>query len=156
MIPVYLFQLFLIKIASFMSLAQAVCFYFGRNNIRGWVCISNPRNVFAQPVLYPQQVYLRIVESLILRGSNGCSGRNSVWMTNRAALFARSIQCLSSPVMLMMTLMNPYIDSYMAVIPTDRGSTFTKMVFRMLFIFLWEWDFVWWVEIICVPRFVSE
>ena len=100
--------------------------------------MSYPSHVFCSASFPSPSSFLKESGSSLLRGSGGCSNRNSVWMTNRAALFARSIQCLSSPVMLMMTLMNPYIDSYMAVIPTDRGSTFTKMVFRMLFIFLWE------------------
>ena len=29
----------------YMSVAQSVCLYFGRNNLRGWVSMSNPRNV---------------------------------------------------------------------------------------------------------------
>ena len=60
------------------------------------------------------------------RGSGGCSGRNSVWMTNRAVLFARSIQCLSSTVMVRMSLMNPSIDASVDVISTAKGSSVTR------------------------------
>ena len=42
-------------------------------------------------------------------------------MTNRVALFARSIRCLSLNVMVMMLSMNPSIDDFMAVISTARG-----------------------------------
>ena len=42
-------------------------------------------------------------------------------MTNRAALFARSIQCSSSTVMVMMSLMNPSIDASVAVMSTAMG-----------------------------------
>ena len=42
-------------------------------------------------------------------------------MTNRDALFAHSIQCLPSTVVVMMSSMNPSIDDFMAVISTDRG-----------------------------------
>ena len=55
------------------------------------------------------------------RGSDGCSGRKSVLMTNRATLFARSIQCLSSTVTEMMSLMNPFIDASMAMMSTAKG-----------------------------------
>ena len=50
-------------------------------------------------------------------------------MNNRAALFAHSIQCLSSTVMVMMSPMNPYIDASVAVMSTDRRSYFEKNVF---------------------------
>ena len=43
-------------------------------------------------------------------------------MTNRAALFARSIQCLSSTVMVMMLLINSFIDASMDVMSTSKGS----------------------------------
>ena len=62
--------------------------------ISGGECVYPILGMFcAQPVFYPQQVYLNIVDRLILRGYDGCIGRNSVWMTNRSAFFARSIQC---------------------------------------------------------------
>ena len=43
-------------------------------------------------------------------------------MNNRAALFARSIQWLSSTVMVMMSSMKPSIDASVAVISTAKGS----------------------------------
>ena len=52
--------------------------------------------------------------------------RKSVWMTNRAALFARSIQCLSLTVMVMMSSMNPSIDASVDVMSTDKGSAVVR------------------------------
>ena len=43
-------------------------------------------------------------------------------MSNRAALLARSVQCSSSTVMVMMSLVNPYIDDSVAVMSTANGS----------------------------------
>ena len=57
------------------------------------------------------------------RGSNGCSGRNSVCMTNRAALFVQSIQCSPSAVMVMMSSMKQSIDVSVDVISTAKGSS---------------------------------
>ena len=45
-------------------------------------------------------------------------------MTNKAALFARSIQYLSNSVMVMMLLMNPSIDVSLTSMFTARGSDF--------------------------------
>ena len=42
-------------------------------------------------------------------------------MTNRAALFARYIQCVSSTAMVMMSSINPYIDASFDVIYTANG-----------------------------------
>ena len=42
-------------------------------------------------------------------------------MTNRAALFVPSIQCLLSTVIVMRSLMNPSIDDYVDVMSTARG-----------------------------------
>ena len=47
-------------------------------------------------------------------------------MTNISALFARSIQCLSSTVMVMMSLMNPSIDASVSLMSTSRGSAFER------------------------------
>ena len=43
-------------------------------------------------------------------------------MTNRDAIFAQSIQCFPSTVMVMMLSMNPLIDASVAVMSTSRGS----------------------------------
>ena len=85
--------------------------------------MSQPRHVFflascPSPAILPKES-----GSSCFRGSDGFSGRNSVWMTNRAALFAQSIQCLSSTVMVMMPSMKPSIDASVAVISTAEGST---------------------------------
>ena len=42
-------------------------------------------------------------------------------MTNRAALFAQSIQCLSLTVVVMMALMNTSIDASVAVMSAANG-----------------------------------
>ena len=44
-------------------------------------------------------------------------------MTNKAALFLRSIQCSSLAVMVMVFSMNPSIDDSVAVMSNARGST---------------------------------
>ena len=59
------------------------------------------------------------------RGSDGYSGRNIVWMTNRAAIFAQFIQCSSSTVMVMIFTMKPSIDASVAVVSTSKGSDVT-------------------------------
>ena len=41
----------------------------------------------------PPTIFLKESGLSCFRGYDGCSGWNSVWMTNRAALFARYIQC---------------------------------------------------------------
>ena len=70
---------------------------------------------------------------------DGCSGWNSAWITNRAALFTRYIQCFSSDGMVMMSTMNPSIDASMTVISTARGSACT----------------IWFVNC-CLSSFVSK
>ena len=60
---------------------------------------------------------------------DGCSGRNSAWMTKRAALFVQSVQCLSSAVMVMMSLMNPFIHTSVAVISTDQGYAIARWLY---------------------------
>ena len=47
-------------------------------------------------------------------------------MTNRAALFARSIQWSSSTVMVMMSSKKPSIDASVAMISTAKGSDFAR------------------------------
>ena len=47
-------------------------------------------------------------------------------MTSRATLFAPSIKCLSSNVMVMMLSMNPSIYAFVAVISTAKGSSSTR------------------------------
>ena len=76
-----------------------------------------------QLVVPPPTSFLKESGLSCFRGSDGCSGRNSVWMTNRAAIFARSIQCSSSTVMVMMLSMNPSIDASVAVMSTAKGYT---------------------------------
>ena len=47
-------------------------------------------------------------------------------MTNRAALFSQSIQCLSSTAMVTISLMNPSIDVYVAVMSNAKGSAIAR------------------------------
>ena len=111
--------------AYFMSLTQDVCFSSVRNTLREWVFMSHPRHVLWL-VSCPSPIsFLKESGSSHFRGYDGCSGRNSVWMTNRAALFALSIQCYSLTIMVMMSSMNPYIDEYVAVMSTANGSAVT-------------------------------
>ena len=84
--------------------------------------MSQPRHVFCSASCPSPAILLKESGSPSFRGSDGCIGRNSVCMTNRAAPFARSIQCLSSTIMVMNPLMNPSIDSSVSVMSTDKGS----------------------------------
>ena len=43
-------------------------------------------------------------------------------MTNKSAIFARTIQCLSLAIMVMMLLMNPSIDESVVAMSTAKGS----------------------------------
>ena len=56
-------------------------------------------------------------------------------MTNRAAIFAQSIQCSPSTVMVMMSSMNPSIDSSVAVMSTAKGSAVTRWLSDLCFSF---------------------
>ena len=83
--------------------------------------MSQPRHDFCSASCPSPVSFLNESGLSHFRGSNGCSGRNIVWMTNRAALFARYIQCSSSTVIVMMSLMKPSIDASVSVISTDKG-----------------------------------
>ena len=126
----YLFQSiclnFLGANASFMSFVRAVCFSSVRDTLRYWVLISQPRHVFCSASFPSPASFLNESGSSHFRGSDCCSGRNSVWMTNRAALLARSIQWSSSTVMVMMSLMKPSIDASVAMISATKGSAFAR------------------------------
>ena len=86
----------------------------------------HPRHVLCLAGCPPTAILLKESGSSHFRGSDGYSGRKSVWMTNRAALFARYIQCLSLTVMGMMSSMNPYIDASVAVMYTSKGSSVAR------------------------------
>ena len=87
--------------------------------------MSQPRHVFCSAGCPSPASFLNASGSSSFRGSNGCSGQNSVWMTNRAALFERYIQWSSSTVMVMMSSMKTSIDASVAMISTAKGSAFT-------------------------------
>ena len=89
-----------------------------------WWCPK--RGIFCSAgCLYPINL-LNESGSSCFRGSDGCSGRNSVCMTNRAALFAGSIHWASSTVMVLMSSMNPSIDAPVAMISTAKWSAFAR------------------------------
>ena len=88
--------------------------------------MSQPRHVFCSASFPYPASFLNESGSSRFRGSDGCSGQNSVWMTNRAALFARFIQWSSWTVMVMMSSMKPSIDASVAVISTAKGSAFAR------------------------------
>ena len=116
-----------------MSFVQAVCFYSGRYTLRDWLLMSQPRHVFCSASCPSPASFLNESGSFRFRGSDGCSGRNSVWMTNRAALFAWSIQWSSSIVMVMMSSMKSSIDASVAVISTDKWSAFVRWIAHWCF-----------------------
>ena len=83
--------------------------------------MSQPRNFFCSDICPSLASLLKESGLSRFRGFDGCSGRNSVWITNRAALFAQSIQCSLSTVVVMMSSMKPSIDASVVVISTDKG-----------------------------------
>ena len=88
--------------------------------------VSYPRHVFGSASCPYLVSFLKESGSSCFRGSDGCSGQKSVWMTHRASLFARSIQCFSSTVMVIMSSMNPSIDASVAVMSTAKESTVVR------------------------------
>ena len=54
-------------------------------------------------------------------------------MTNRAALFVRSVQCLSSAVMVMISSEKSSIDASVALIYTSKGSAVARWLFDFCF-----------------------
>ena len=83
--------------------------------------MSYPRHVLCLASCPYPASFLKESGSSCFRGYDACSGRNSVWMTNRAAFFAQFIQCLSSNVMVIMSSMKPSIDALVALISTAKG-----------------------------------
>ena len=118
---------------SFMSLVQTVCYCFGRNNLREWAFMYHPRHVLCSTSLPSPTIFLKDIGSSRFMGSDVYSGRKSVWMTNRSALFARSIQCSSSTVMVMMSSMNLSIYASVAVMYTDKGSAVARWLVECCF-----------------------
>ena len=94
--------------------------------------MSHPRHVLCLAGCTSPASFLK--ESLLsrFRGSDGCSGLNSVWMTNIAALFARSIQYSSSTVMVMMSSMNTSIDASVDLMSTAKGSDVARWLAMVL------------------------
>ena len=86
--------------------------------------MSHPMHVLYSASFPSPKSFLRESRFSSLRGSDGCSGWNSVWMTNIDAPFFHSIQCSSSTVMVMMSSMKPSIDASAAVMYTARGYSF--------------------------------
>ena len=72
---------------SFVSVLQAVCLSFCINNLRESVFMSHPSHNLCLASCTSPASFLKESVSSHLRGSDGCSGQKSVWMTNRAALF---------------------------------------------------------------------
>ena len=80
----------------------------------------------------------------------------SVWMNNKTALFAQSIQCLSLTIMVMMSSMKPSIDVSLTVISTAKGSAISRWLADCCFYSCGIKDRYWQVYIICVPRLIPE
>ena len=55
-------------------------------------------------------------------------------MTNRATISDRFIQCSSSTVMVMMSLMNPSVDSSVDVMSNDKGSAIARWLVGFFFL----------------------
>ena len=121
-----------------ISVAQDVYLSFISNNLRKWVCMSHPRHFLCLASFPSPTSFLRKSASSRLRGSVGCSDHNSVQMINISVIFTRYIQCLSLTVMVMVSLVNPPIDTSVAAMSTAKGSIFAKMFCLLLFILLWD------------------
>ena len=83
--------------------------------------MSHPRIFFCSASCTSPASFLKDSVSSLFRSYYSCSGWKSVWMTNRAALSARSIQCSSSTVIVMILLRNPSIDASVDVMYTAKG-----------------------------------
>ena len=59
------------------SMDQYACFSFGRNTLREWVCMSDPRHVLCLDIFPSPEMFLRESGLSRLRVSDGHSGRNS-------------------------------------------------------------------------------
>ena len=96
----------------------------------------HPKHVLCSASFPSLTRFLREIGLSCLRGFDVCSGLNSVRMTNRATLFARSIQFPSSTVMAMLLLMKPSIDASVALMSNDRGpllnDSFPNVVYHPL------------------------
>ena len=95
--------------------------------------MSHPRHILCSASCPSPASFLKESESSRFRGSDGCSGWNSVWMTKRAALFAQSIQCSSLTVLVMMSSMNPSIDASVDVISAAKASVVAKWLAEFCF-----------------------
>ena len=100
----------------------------------------HPRYVLCSASCPSPTSLLKEIGSSRFRSFDGCSGRNSVWMTNGAALFEQSIQCPSSTVMVMTSSMKPSIDASVAVISTANGSAVSIWLSDCCFSSCWSKD----------------
>ena len=90
------------------------------------MCMSHPRHVLFSDDFPSHASFLKDSGSSRFRVSDGYIGLKSVWMTNRAALFARSIQCLSLTVIVMMSSIIPSIDASVDIVSTAEGYSFAR------------------------------
>ena len=95
--------------------------------------MSQPRHFFCSASRPSPASFLNENGSSRFKGSDGYSGQNSVWITNRAALFARSTQWSSSTVMVMMSSIKPSIDTSVDMISTAKGSAFSIWIAEFCF-----------------------
>ena len=95
--------------------------------------MSHPRHVLRLSSCSSPVSFLTESGLSSFRGSNGCSGWKSVWISNRAALLAQSIQCLSSTVMVMMSSMNTSIDVSEDVMSTAKRYAVSRWLFECYF-----------------------
>ena len=86
----------------------------------------HPSNVLFSASFPSATSFLKESGFSCLRGYDVCSGYNSVWMTNRATLFACSLQFSSSIFMVMISSSKLSIDASVAVISNARGSAFVR------------------------------
>ena len=80
--------------ASFISVVQAVCFSSGSNTLRKRLFMSHPKHVFCLASCPSSTSFLRDGGPSSFRGSDGCSGQNSIFPVTqiRSMLSSKSLQ----------------------------------------------------------------
>ena len=105
---------------------RAVYFSLGSNTRRKPIWMSQPRQVLCFASWPSPASFWSEKRSYHFRVSLECSSLNMVWMTNKAAFFARSTQHQSSMVMVMISSMNIYAEASFASIFTSSCSALTS------------------------------
>ena len=86
----------------------------------------HPRHVLWSDSCLSPTGFLKDIVLSHFRVSDVCSGQKILLMTNRAAIFERSIKCSPSAVLVAMLLMNPPVDASVGTTSTTKGYSFSR------------------------------